>query len=275
MTKEWRRSTSLVLLAVVFSANPDHLFAQQNSPLPAQSSANVELQPSAWGLGTLIHPLNLDEVTLRQQAEAIPQEKKNRLHFFLINGFDPLYSGNLNGVAAYFRSIGFANTSCYQFPWTWRVRRQIETIRHSDPEAGIVLLGYSVGANFVRSLANQLQREGISIDCLIYLGGDTIFNTRSSRPDNVRQIVNITGHGLIFLGRDLYFKGDDIEGAVNHRVDVRHMLLPGQRDTINLVGEQLIGLAKKSGEEMVRPATVERPAEIPWKGIVSQPKRMP
>ena len=151
-----------------------------------------------WGIGALIHPLQLDEVNFREQASAIPQEKRDRVHFFLVNGLDPLYAGNLNGVAAYFRSIGFNNTNCYQFTSTPAVRRQIETVRRDDPEARIVLLGFSVGANCVRGLANSLQRDGTPIDCLIYLGGDTIFNDfpgmkpPSPTPAN---IVVFTGHG--------------------------------------------------------------------------------
>jgi hypothetical protein len=275
MTKEWPGNRCLMFLALAFLATPTALSAQENPSSPIQTLPSLQPQPSAPGLGSLIHPLKLEKLTLHEQAQSIPQEKKDRVHFFLINGLDPLYSGNLNGVAAYFRSIGFANTSCHQFPSTWKVRRQIETIRRSDPEARIVLLGYSAGANFVRSLANNVQRDGIHIDCLIYLGGDTIFNSSTSRPPNVGQIVNITGHGMIFLGRDLYFKGDNIDGAVNHRVDARHILLPGQSDTINLIGEQLIALAKKSGEEAARAATVERPREVSSQAIVRPPKRIP
>ena len=275
MTTEWPGNRCLLFLILALSATPTVLSAQENPRSPVQTSSSAQPQPSAPGLGSLIHPLKLEKLNLHEQAQAIPQEKKDRVHFFLINGIDPLYSGNLNGVAAYFRSIGFANTSCYQFPSTWKVRRQIETIRRSDPEARIVLLGYSAGANIVRLLANNVQREGIHINCLIYLGGDTVFNSPSSRPPNVGQIVNINGHGMIFLGRDLYFKGEDIDGAVNHRVDARHILLPSQGDTINLIGEQLIALAKKSGQEAVRAATAEHPADVPSQAIVRQPKRIP
>ena len=275
MTPEWPGNRCLLFLTLALSATPTVLFAQENPRSSVQTSSSTQTQPSALGLGSLIHPLQLEKLTLQKQAQAIPQEKKDRVHFFLINGLDPLYSGNLNGVAAYFRSIGFANTSCFQFLSTWKVRRQIATIRRSDPEARIVLLGYSVGANFVRSLANNVQREGIHIDCLIYLGGDTIFNSPTSRPPNVGQIVNITGHGMIFLGRDIYFKGDNIDGAVNHRVDVRHILLPGQGDTISLIGEQLITLAKKSGEEGLRAVTAERPRETSSQAILGAPKSIP
>jgi hypothetical protein len=244
---------SIVLFATVFFPIPT-LNAQAVRPVPAAPGA--EPQPAVWGLGALIHPLQLDEVNFREQVRAIPQDQKDRVHFFLINGLDPLWSGNLNGLAAYFRSIGFVNTTCYQFPATPKVRQQIETLRRNDPDARIVLLGFSVGANCVRGLANSLQRDGVAIDALIYLGGDTVFNTPASKPANVGHVVNITGHGLILLGRDLYFKGEDIDGAVNRRMDVRHINLPNRQETINLIGRELIALANGT-------AGAQRPAEPP------------
>jgi hypothetical protein len=200
-----------------------------------------------------------EKLTLQEDARSVPQEQKDRVHFFLINGLDPAYAGNLNGLAAYYRSLGFTNTTCYQFPAAWKVRRQIEQVRRSDPEARIVLLGYSIGANFARGVANSLARDNITIDCLVYVGGDTIFNTPSSRPTNVAKVVNITGHGLIFLGRDIYFKGEDIDGAVNHRVDARHITVPNQAETISLIGNQLITLANQPGA----PATARTPSVVP------------
>jgi hypothetical protein len=87
-------------------------------PLHAQElPPGAEPQPSVWGLGALIHPLQLnDDAKLRAQVRAIPQGKKDRVHFLLINGLDPFYTANLNGLAAYCRGIGFGNTACYQMP---------------------------------------------------------------------------------------------------------------------------------------------------------------
>jgi pimeloyl-ACP methyl ester carboxylesterase len=247
MAKDRARVLLAAFVFVVFSTQPALLNAQTK---PAQ--------PSALGLGSLLHPLKVEELTLRDKAEAIPQVQKDRVHFFLINGIDFLYKGNLNGVAAYFRAIGFANTSCYQFPMTFKARRQIEALRKSDPDAKIVLLGFSTGANCVRALANTLEKDGIRIDCLVYVAGDTVFNTASSKPGNVGQIVNITGHGLIFLGRDIYFKGEDIDGAINHRLDARHMTIPNNNATIALVGQQLITLANAAA-----PAAASQPQAAP------------
>ena len=229
MTKDWSALPCL-LLALAFTATP----------------ATLSAQPAPISVGALIRPVPVKQLTLQEQAQAVPQEQKDRVHFFLINGLDPLMASNVHGVAAYFRSIGFTNTNSFQWPQTPKARRQIENLHRTNPEARIVLMGFSVGANCVRGLANNLQRDGVYIDCLIYVGGDTVFNTASSKPANVGQIVNITGHGLIFLGRDLYFKGDTIDGAANHRLDARHMNIPTSSDTINLVGNAVIALATKS-----------------------------
>ncbi len=75
------------------------------------------------------------------------------------------------------------------------------------------MLGYSAGANRARQLANELNAKGVRVDLLVYLGGDTIDNTAASRPPNVGQIVNITGHGYLPRGGDLFFNGTDLDGA--------------------------------------------------------------
>jgi hypothetical protein len=239
MTREWPRVIAAVLVAA----------------LPATGFAQEAAVPTAPGLGSWFHPLQLTEVKLQDQVKAIPQEKRDRVHFFLINGLNPGYSANLNGLAAYFRSIGFANTSCHQMPSAGKVRKQIETLRKSDPEARIIVLGYSWGANLARSMANSLQRDGVTLDCIIYLGGDTIGNSPESRPSNVKQVLNINGNGFIATGGNLTFKGTDIDGAVNHRLDVRHLALPAHRDTIHFVGQALINLASPARNTAEVPLT--------------------
>ncbi len=259
MTKEWLGKQRTMLLALVILAT--HATVHGQEVLPAPASPTTETQPAEWGLGASIHPLQLDALTLSEQVRAISQEKKDRVHFFLINGLDPFYCANLNGLAAYCRAIGFANTACYQMPSAWRVRLEIETIRRRDPQARIVLLGYSFGANLARSIANGMQADGTFLDCLIYVGGDTILNTPSSRPQNVGLVINITGHGAIFIGQDLFLSGEDIDGAVNRRLDVHHFGIVGRRDTINLIGRELITQANSVGAST--PAPVAQPAAVP------------
>jgi hypothetical protein len=235
----------IALAPLVLFIPPAFLGAQGITSPTAPAGPKSEREPFTWSVGYFLRPMKLDELTLREQANAIPQPKKDRVHFFLINGFDPLYLSNLKGMAAYCQAIGFTNTTCGPMTSTWNFRRQIATVRRSNPEARIVLLGYSLGANCARSVANSLKSDGIAIDCLIYVGGDTIANTPESRPSNVGHVVNITGHGFVLLGGDLFLKGDQLDRATNQRLDARHFALPGQRECIEKIGQELIRLANE------------------------------
>src|SRR5262249_6514632 len=142
---------------------------------------------------------------------------------------------NLNGLAEYYRCIGFENTYCYQMTSSFHVASRIREIHRQCPGAKFVLLGFSAGANCVRAMANSFCDEGIFIDRLIYLGGDTLTDCQRSRPCCVGQVINIMGNGYLFSGHNLFFKGEDICGAVNVRLDVWHITLPKQDVTQQMV----------------------------------------
>jgi pimeloyl-ACP methyl ester carboxylesterase len=208
-------------------------------------SSYAQDYPSS-GLGTYIHPLNVPYASLDEQSQAIPEAQRDQVHFFVINGFDPLYVANLNGMAEYIQSLGFRNTRLFLLAQSSAAGDEIRAVRQQAPSARIILMGYSWGTNAARSIANQLSNENIYIDSLIYLGGDTIMNVPQSRPGNVGNVLNITGNGLIFLGGNLYYKGDNIGGADNRRLAVRHMLLPSRREAIEWISQEVIRVAQET-----------------------------
>jgi hypothetical protein len=197
------------------------------------------------GLG-FIHPLQECDAKVVNACEAAPPDGKEHVYTFIVNGLDPLQLGNLNGMADHLRRLGFPQTHFEPLTGYRATRRHVREIRQSDPDAKIVLVGYSVGALVVRRLANDLEREGIAVDGLVYLGGDFIGNSQGSRPGNVARVVNIRGHGAFFSGYDLFFKGADIDDAVNLRLDSRHFLLPSRGQTMATLATELARLAQDS-----------------------------
>src|SRR4029078_11401254 len=117
----------------------------------------------------------------------------------------------------------------------------IREVRARDPEAKIVLVGFSWGANSVRRMGHRLPQGGVEVDLLVYLVGDFIWNTPYSRPPNVRRIVNIRGRGLILLGG--VCEGGDPDGVRNERIEGRHILAPSRPETLKLLTEELLALA--------------------------------
>jgi len=197
------------------------------------------------GLG-FIHPLQACPANVVNACETAPSDGKEHVYTFVVNGFDPLQLANLNGMTGYLRRLGFSQTHYEPLLGYRATKRHIREIRQSDPEAKIVLVGYSLGTLVVRRLANDLQREDIVVDRLVYLGGDFIGNTQESRPSNVATVVNIRGHGSFFSGYDLLFNGANIDNAVNVRLGSRHFLLPSREQTMETLATELTSLAQDS-----------------------------
>jgi len=135
-----------------------------------------------------------------------------------------------------------------------------------------VLIGFSLGTNYVRAIANGLRSEGIRVDLLVYLAGDMIWNSPRSCPDNASRILNVNAHGLILLGGDLFFKGADLDKARNERLDARHILIPSRKATLTMLLEELNAISCRPVQDRVElgEPTDSPPKELPV-GFANQP----
>jgi hypothetical protein len=192
-----------------------------------------------FGIGHLIHPLE-QPAPVRFPPGCDDPCRKDHVYIFAINGLNPLCLGNFNGLCGYLRQEGFEHTYFGQPYTAFWFADEIREVRERDPEARIVLIGFSWGANCVRSLAHRLADDRIEVDLLVYLVGDTIWNTPYSRPPNVRRIVNVRGNGLVLLGG--VCDGADLDGARNEHIDCRHILAPSRKETMELLAEELHAL---------------------------------
>jgi len=193
------------------------------------------------GLGFL-HPLPSTEPDVSRLCRGLPQQEKDHVYVFLINGCDPLYLANLNGLCAYLQALGFAHAEVGQMTASTAFRNKILHLRACDGHARIALLGFSAGAYCAQAVVQTLKKENVSIELLIYLGGDMIQDGDRSRPENVHRIVNITGHGTSLFGYGLFFNGTALCGARNVRLPARHFALPSQPQTIEILVEELVAL---------------------------------
>ena len=230
--------------------------ASLNQPgsVPRQEPAPLTLAADDF---SHVHPLSAPGPHIEKLGQSVPQEIKDHTYLFFINGLDPYYLANFRGQCQYMKTLGYSNAYCGQMNHTSLFRQMINQIRKDDAEARVVVIGYSIGANYARTLANLLKDDGVHVDLLVYLGGDTIKDGAQSRPDNVGRVLNINGHGMILLGYDLLFHGDDIKGAANHRLDARHFLLPTRPESMELLVSYVVEMNVRSSFS-VRPAPGER-----------------
>jgi hypothetical protein len=183
---------------------------------------------------SFVHPVQKPDDSALARCRQLPPECRQRVHIFVCNGLDPFCFGNLNGFCHVVRAQGFDNVYFGQIWEPAAIERKIVEVRRCDPGARIVLFGYSLGAIDARRICNRLKVQNMTIDLLVYLGGDLVRDRPDSRPENAGRVLNITGHGFVITGGDLLFRGEDISGAINVRLDERHILLPSRAASLDL-----------------------------------------
>ena len=174
------------------------------------------------------------EVDAQTRCQNLAQSEKDHTYIYVVNGLDPLFLGKLNGFCKSIRCVGYKNVELVSMRRCGRIEDKICCIRQNDPRAKIVIAGYSWGANRARAICNSLNNRSVPVDLLVYIGGDMVGDREYSRPPNAARILNLNGHGLVLLGRDMFFNGEDISGATNYRLDVPHLGLPRRQETLDL-----------------------------------------
>jgi hypothetical protein len=160
-----------------------------------------------------VNPVHPAPRELCEPCQVLPQPCRNHVYIFLVGGMDPCHWANLGGLCSYLNELGYTKTYCGELYHCWYFDREIKRIHREDPDARFVLLGFSFGANVVRNLAQSAAREGITIDLLVYCGGNTLKDCPRDKPENALQIVNV----LVSSG--FIFNGDTMVGADNYEVD--------------------------------------------------------
>jgi hypothetical protein len=113
-----------------------------------------------------------------------------------MNGLDPVNYGNLTGLRDYVQDLGFGKTYYGQLFHAGWFEKEIRHIHQDDPDARIVLIGFSLGVQEMHSVAKDLSAEGIPIDLLVFLSGNhPVWFMPSERPANVHRVVNILASG--------------------------------------------------------------------------------
>jgi hypothetical protein len=209
----------------------------------------VLLVPSTGCLGPLVNPIGPNAREREHCAHALPQCSRNHVYVFAIHGTDPFDLANLSGVCDHLRAEGYIKTwygQCYHAYW---FAHEIRRLHQEDPDAHYVLIGFSFGANMARDVANSVAKDGIDIDLLVYMGGNTLKNVPKDRPCNAHRVINILACGCIWNGAVM-------DNALNIQYDdVYHFGSPAHHVTLQTLDEELERIAAR--------VPVVSPAPIP------------
>ncbi|GLK82587.1 alpha/beta hydrolase [Ancylobacter defluvii] len=121
---------------------------------------------------------------LRPKTSTVPDRADTRV--YLMRGLFGVFSQGMDDLAGKLRTSGY---SAEIYPWDqWQQVLALAAQRYSvDRPSTVVVIGHSLGANAVFSVADGLQRRGIPI----YLA--VTFDATQPRPvpDNVANFVNV------------------------------------------------------------------------------------
>ena len=184
-----------------------------------------------------VHPIDPACPELAEPCRMLPKCARDHVYVLFVHGMDPVDCANLSGVRDYVNALGFQKTYYGQLYHVWQFERLVRDLHQKDCDARFVLVGFSFGANVVRDVALAAAEDGISIDLIVYLGGNTLKNRPQDQPENVKRIVNILAQGCIW-------NGDTLDRAENVQVKGRwHFGSPSHPFTLQVLAQDLAEIA--------------------------------
>ncbi len=162
----------------------------------------------------------------------------DHVHIFLITGIDPNDLAHLKRIRRYCQDLGFRYTQRGHWYDQRRFEQQIRCIRREDPEARFVLVGYSLGANVVRSMAQSLARNNdANIDLMVYIAGNLLKYWPQDLPTNVAKVVHIMADSNIY-------RETPTVGADNYKLtNTGHIKSPTHPQTLDILARELAEIA--------------------------------
>jgi hypothetical protein len=219
------------------------------------------------GCLSCLHTIDKPQPATVESCKGVPLPCRRHVYVFLLNGADPLNKDNLSGVRDYLIELGFHKTWFGHPHHVLWFRNEICRVRKEDPEARIAVVGFSCSAAMARRLVRSLGADGVRVDLLVYLGGDTLEDLPRDQPRGACRIVNIRGDGCLWFGRLL--EGCDLGRAENyHLCGTSHACLPSDVRTLEILTQELLGLAcsvpyTPPDDEAMPPALEEAPTPRP------------
>jgi len=192
----------------------------------------------------------------------LSQADQEHVYVFFINGMDFLGCGNFHGLAEVTRCSGFRNTRYGQVYDSGRFLTQICDIAKCDPEAKIVLVGFSAGAYCSCALAHDLHQRQIPIALLVYMAADIVKDKDRSWPPNATRLLNVYGDTVLPMTGDL-LRTDNITGARNIRLATSHIAVPRHQVAIRALAEELRALCLTSEAPVPLPGSEAVPVPMP------------
>lgn len=129
----------------------------------------IVLLPALTGCLHFVHKNPKSDPCVWKLSDQVPEESKSCVYVFLFDPLDPLTCSNLKGVRDYLHQIGFIKTYYGQAPHLSYFLEKMQAIHGRCGTARFAVVGYHVGADSARQLADLASQSGLPVDLVLYL----------------------------------------------------------------------------------------------------------
>jgi hypothetical protein len=141
----------------------------------------------------------------RHATPAAAPDPRDNVHVFLVNGMTllPHYHGSMTPIRERLPKLGFRHTEIATQYYRHSLEDKVRKVHRTNPEARIVLVGYSIGGSVVHSMARTLGEEQIPIELVVYIDPRTIANSLDDRAQNVKRVVCVNSVDPLLRGQEV------------------------------------------------------------------------
>jgi hypothetical protein len=194
-------------------------------------------------------PVHPPDEALIQPCHELPKYCRDHVYVFFLNGLDPVNYGNLTGIREYVETLGFRKTYYGQIYHVSYFADEVRKIHREEPDAHFVLVGFGRGARSIRSLAERVNGEGVTVDLLVDLDGKLPSGMGLENGPVVGHVRDgtVTRTTAPPSGPDLWLFGN-----------------PTNAKTVEMLGQQLAQIASSIPDvEQASPEQLPPPADEP------------
>ena len=174
---------------------------------------------------------------------------RDNVHIFLINSpFDPVNVGGVRSLRKYLQKQGFENAYYYRVNISGKARmrgskrsvaQHVMDIRHRNPNAKVLVYGFSAGSLYGMDAMNELGMTGVRIDTAMYVDS-TFLRFAPPHPPNIDRITLV------------YRKQNCIPVHLPHAVvypikELSHLSVPTDKEAVDALMLEALRLAEMGG----------------------------
>ena len=217
------------------------------------------------GLGILA--LVLSGLIVAAEAQGAPRlsdrHVASRPHVYLMRGLLNIFSLGMDQLAAQIARDGIA-ASVYNHTYADSIVAQIAQKYRAGDHGPYILVGHSLGADAVMTMAQELNAQGVPVALVVPVDGTGSYAT----PGNVSCLVNITQRKYAYMRRGAGFHGMLTNVDLSGDPSIDHLTIDKSPRT---QAEALRYILETARGESCRPSeagpTVARPKEAPGRKL--------